>query len=81
MIELTRELAEWPTRTSYEDLPQEVREKVKYCMLDAAGVALAAVSDDVGQAFRSILPAIGGPGPCTVLGSPESWNGPSGDHQ
>ena len=74
MIELTRELAEWPTRTSYEDLPQEVREKVKYCMLDAAGVALAAVSDDVGQAFRSILPAIGGPGPCTVLGSPESWN-------
>jgi 2-methylcitrate dehydratase PrpD len=74
MIELTRELAEWPTRTSYEDLPQEVTEKVKYCMLDAAGVALAAVSDDVGRGFRSILPEIGGPGPCTVLGSPESWN-------
>lgn len=74
MIELTRKLAEWPTRTTYDDLPQEVREKIKYCMLDAAGVGLAAVSDEVGQTFRSILPEVGGPGPCTVFGSPDIWN-------
>ncbi|OGP90017.1 MAG: hypothetical protein A2156_01465 [Deltaproteobacteria bacterium RBG_16_48_10] len=74
MSELTRELAEWSKKTTYESLPEEVREKIKYCMLDAAGVALAAVNGEVGQTFRSLLPEIGGPGPCTVLGSPECWN-------
>ena len=74
MVELTRELAAWAARTTYEDLPEGVRAKVKYCMLDCAGVALAAVTGEIGKTLRSLLPEIGGPGPCSVFGSLKRWN-------
>ena len=73
MVELTRRLAEWATKTTYDDLPPEVRTKVKYCMLDCAGVALATVGGEVGQITQSILPEVGAPGPCSVLGSARRW--------
>lgn len=73
MIELTWKLAEWAARTTYEDLPEEVRTKAKHCILDCAGVTLAAVDGEVGQVLRSVLPELGTPGPCSVFGSPKRW--------
>jgi 2-methylcitrate dehydratase PrpD len=69
MVELTRRLADWAVKMTYEDLPQPVKEKAKCCILDCSGVTLAAVKSDVGQIFRTLLPELGGLGPCSVLGS------------
>lgn len=46
MRAITRELAEWAAGTSYKGLSGEVKEKAKFCMLDCAGVILAAVKGD-----------------------------------
>lgn len=73
MVGLTWKLAEWATRTTYDDLPQDVRAKIKYCILDCAGVALAAVREELGLILQSLLPEIGAPGPCTVFGSSKRW--------
>jgi 2-methylcitrate dehydratase PrpD len=73
MVELTRRLADWAAKTTYEDLPLPVKEKAKCCMLDCSGVMLAAVKSEVGQIFRTLLPELGGPGPCSVLGSRKRW--------
>lgn len=73
MSGLTWKLAEWVTKTTYEDLPLEVRSKIKYCMLDCAGVTLAAVNGEVGQILLSLLPEIGVKGSCSVLGSVKKY--------
>ncbi len=42
MTAITRELAEFVARTSYDTLPAEVRERVKTLTLDLVGIALRA---------------------------------------
>lgn len=73
MLEITRKLADWVTKTGYEDLPQEVRTKVKFCALDCAGVALSALGGEVGRIVDALLPEMGVPGGSTVFGSDKLW--------
>jgi 2-methylcitrate dehydratase PrpD len=73
MVELTRTLSEWAVKTAYEDLPPEARKKARFCMMDCAGVALAAVGGEMDQILRTLLPEIGASGPSTVLGSSKRW--------
>jgi len=45
MTAVTRTLAEFAAELSYEDLPQEVRERTKLLILDVIGITIRARHD------------------------------------
>lgn len=66
-----RRLAEFAADLSFRDLPQAVRERAKIHILDALGVGLAANRYGFAERAVAAAAALGGPGPCTVIGRAE----------
>lgn len=60
-------LAVWSDQLLMEHLEQSTVERMEECLLDALGVAIAAVADPVAVSLRAYL-TDAGPGPCTALG-------------
>ena len=65
----SRALADFAAGLRYDDIPQPVRELAKLLILDALGCALAATGYEFAQSTLSGARALGGDGPCVVIGS------------
>ncbi|HSB49100.1 MAG TPA: MmgE/PrpD family protein [Burkholderiales bacterium] len=78
MIAVTRELAEFAARASYDTLPAEVRERVKALVLDLVGIALRARNEAESTApMVAAVRRLGlADGPCTVIGDATGYAAP-----
>jgi 2-methylcitrate dehydratase PrpD len=78
MIAVTRELAEFAARTSYDTLPAEVRERVKALVLDLVGIALRArnEAESTGPMVAAVRRLGLAEGSCTVIGDAGSYAAP-----
>src|SRR5262245_4418561 len=65
----SRALAEFAAALRYEDIPPRVRDLAKLLILDALGCGLAATGYDFAKATLAGAHALGGDGPCAVIGS------------
>ena len=66
---ITKDLANFIVETSYNDLPKEVREHAKVCILDWLGAALAGSLEPPAKIITSIIREIGGKKESTVIGT------------
>jgi 2-methylcitrate dehydratase PrpD len=64
-----RALAEFAAGLRYDDIPPPVRDLAKLLILDALGCALAATGYDFAKATLSGARALGGDGPCAIIGN------------
>jgi len=75
MTAVTRTLAEFAAELSYEDLPQEVRERTKLLILDVIGITIRARHD--AESTPSLIAAMDRLGQtygdCSVLGDPGGY--------
>lgn len=69
-ISPSRALAEFAAGLRYDDIPPRVRDLAKLLILDALGCGLAATGYDFAKATLAGAQALGGDGPCAVIGSP-----------
>ena len=67
---ISETLAGFAAELRYEDIPAEVRERARYLILDAVGIAFASTRWDFADKTLSALHGLGGSGSCTVLGMP-----------
>jgi 2-methylcitrate dehydratase PrpD len=65
----SRALADFAAGLRYDDIPPQVRDLAKLLILDALGCGLAATGFDFAKATLSGAQALGGNGPCAVIGS------------
>lgn len=65
----SRALAEFAAGLRYDDIPPGVRELAKLLILDALGCGLAATGYEFAKATLAGAHALGGDGPCAVIGS------------
>jgi 2-methylcitrate dehydratase PrpD len=68
---ISEQLARYVNGTAFEDLPPEVVEKTKQCILDAVGCMVAGSQDRVGATITSHAVRHGLPGHCSVFGREE----------
>src|ERR1700710_454869 len=68
-VPVLRQLGDWLTGASIDDLPESARRTAKRSILDAIGVALAAHDSDLAAVIAKTLATQAGPGPSTVFGS------------
>ncbi len=68
-MSVTRDLADFVVNTSYEDLPGEVIERAKLCILDWLGCALAGSLEPPAKIITSIIEKTGGREESTVIGT------------
>ena len=61
-------LAEFVHGLTYDDIPAEVRERAKYLVLDAAGIAMASTQYPFADAILAGIQAVGEPGEMPVIG-------------
>jgi len=67
--EIAPVLAGHIVKTKYEDLPMEVVEKAKLCILDSVGCALGGCRTDIGKAVIDLTRYLAGKPKSTVFGS------------
>ncbi len=65
---ISERLADYVTGMKIGDLPSEVVDKTKLCILDTIGCMLAGSRDEVGVRIIAHALRYGPPGPCTVFG-------------
>jgi 2-methylcitrate dehydratase PrpD len=65
-------LADYVTGMAFGDLPPDVVDKTKLCILDTIGCMLAGSRDPVGVMITAHALRYGHPGPCTIFGHRES---------
>jgi 2-methylcitrate dehydratase PrpD len=65
---ISEKLADYVTGMAIGDLPPEVVDKTKLCVLDTIGCMLAGSRDEVGERITAHALRYGRPGPCTVFG-------------
>jgi 2-methylcitrate dehydratase PrpD len=63
------DLAQWATRTRFEDLPPDVVRSTKARVLDVIGLSLAGAETPFGRSVRDAAVAMSSSGPCRVLGT------------
>ncbi|MBI2847371.1 MAG: MmgE/PrpD family protein [Chloroflexi bacterium] len=73
-MSLSRELLQKLCTFGFEDLPDEVVDKAKRCILDAVGCAIGGAYTPSGQAAHQTTLELGGVPECTVIGSPIKTN-------
>ena len=71
---LSRRLAEFAVSFELRHAPAEVLENAKIAVLDCLGVAVLALSQEIGHALLRYARANCSPGPCTVWGSSVTAN-------
>jgi 2-methylcitrate dehydratase PrpD len=78
MISVTRELAEFASRISYDTLPVEVRERVKALVLDLVGIALRArnQAESTGPMVAAVRRLGLAEGSCAVIGDAARYAAP-----
>jgi 2-methylcitrate dehydratase PrpD len=69
MIGPSRALAQFAAGLRYDDIPPRVCDLAKLLILDALGCGLAATGYDFAKATLAGAQALGGDGPCAVIGS------------
>ena len=69
-MELTKKLAEFIQDTNYKDIPPEVFEKSKNCILDCLGSALGGINDEASKIIIAYVKEFGGKEQATVMGTP-----------
>jgi 2-methylcitrate dehydratase PrpD len=69
---ISEQLAEYVLSMAFEDLPTEVVDKTRLCILDNIGCMLAGSRDGVGVMVTEHVLHYGPPGPCTIFGRSES---------
>jgi 2-methylcitrate dehydratase PrpD len=62
-------LADWASRISFDDLPQDVVDSTRLRVMDVIGLALAGAETDFGRSTREAAIAMSPPGPCRVWGT------------
>ena len=67
MSTVTRELANWATTVTYDQLPEDVVREAKRYLLDSVGCALGGAQQHDVELARRVLREIAGSGPCRVL--------------
>jgi len=67
---ISQKLSEFVTATTYEKIPERVRERAKLHILDVIGSALAATRSDFSRCAAEGLQTLAEPGRYTVLGMP-----------
>lgn len=68
-MELTKELAEFVRDTNYKDLPSEVIEKGKLCLIDCLGCALGGMEDEATKLTLDYVRELGGKEQASVIGT------------
>jgi 2-methylcitrate dehydratase PrpD len=68
-MSVTRTLADFVVNTRYENLPKEVIEHAKVCILDWLGAALAGSLENPARIITSIIEKIGGKEQSTIIGT------------
>ncbi|UCH32675.1 MAG: MmgE/PrpD family protein [Candidatus Bathyarchaeota archaeon] len=63
----TIEIAKFATKLSFADLPSEVLEKVKMCVLDSIGVMIQASTSKIGKTIADFIRVKGGKPDATVI--------------
>jgi 2-methylcitrate dehydratase PrpD len=66
-----RELARFAVETSLKDLPPAVVHETKLVIMDSIGCALAALSNEKGKMYASLVKRYGGPPEATIIGTGE----------
>lgn len=65
---VSERVAQFAAALTWEDIPGDVRERSKYLILDAVGIALAAGTFGFAKTFLDGLKAIGEPGRSSIIG-------------
>ena len=68
-VSVTRDLADFVVETSYDNLPREVIEHAKVCILDWLGAAIAGSLETPAKIITSIIQKIGGKEQSTIIGT------------
>jgi 2-methylcitrate dehydratase PrpD len=68
-MSVTRDLADFVVGTGYDNLPKEVIEHAKVCILDWLGAALAGSLEPPANIITSIIEKIGGKEESTIIGT------------
>ncbi len=68
---ISRSLAEFVKGLRYEDIPETVRERARYLILDSIGIAIAASHYDFADVILRGIQALGEGGNCRLVGRPE----------
>jgi 2-methylcitrate dehydratase PrpD len=74
---ITREVAEFIIKTTYQDIPPEAIRIAKRCLIDGTGVMLSGSTDKASMILRDYLKGIGGKAESSVLGSKLKTPAPS----
>lgn len=64
---ITRQLAEYVFRTTYEDIPRGVLRYSKLCILDWLGVTMGGSKEEVGSILLDYIREMGGERQSTIL--------------
>ena len=65
---LTFQVAEYIHKTDYSDLPEDVIEKAKLCLLDWVGVTLAGAREPISTITHDLVDSLGGDEQSTIIG-------------
>lgn len=68
---ISEQLARFARTLTWDDVPADVRERCKYLILDAVGIALAAGRYPFAPIILDGLKEVGGAGDCSVVGYPD----------
>lgn len=70
-VPLARQLADWVSSLTFDDLPSDVVEASKLRLLDVIGLALAGSGTAFGRSIRAAATTLSPGGPCRLLGTGE----------
>ena len=70
-LSISQRVADFAANLTWDDVPAAVRERSKYLILDAVGIALAAARFEFAQVFLAGLNGIGEAGASSVIGLPD----------
>lgn len=73
-MDITKQLAHHVERISFDDIPGEVREMAKLCLLDWFGVTLGGLREDLSPILQKLIAEMGGKGQATIIGSGQKTN-------
>ncbi len=65
---ISQTLAEFAQGLRYDDIPADIRERAKYLILDAVGIAMASTRYPFAERILAGIQAVGEPGDCPVIG-------------
>lgn len=68
-MSVSRQMAEFISRTSYQDIPAEIIDKAKQCLLDSIGVAIYGSTFEPSQISLDVVKEAGGKEESTILGT------------